>query len=103
MKSLAYGPPLAVLVLAVLPQMAFALDYGGGPTSPMTLEQEIDLAKKRIDLVKAHPGQGSGTPYLSPYGVIGATLITGGIFGGIFVAFVVRARQIENMRSRLVP
>lgn len=102
MKSLAYGPLLAILVSAVLPQMAFAQDYGGGPTSPMTMEQELELAKKRIELVKAHPGEGSGTPYLSPNGVIGAMLITGAVFGGIFVAFLVRAKQIEKIRARPV-
>ena len=102
MKSLAYGPLLAILALAVLPQMAFAEDYGGN-SSPMTMEQELELAHKRVELVKAHPGEGSGTPFLSPSGVIGAMAITGGVFGGIFVAFVLRAKQMEKIKARPVP
>jgi hypothetical protein len=103
MRSLAYSPLLAILVLAVLPQMAFAYDSGGGPSSQMTLEQELELAHKRVEMVKAHPGEGSGTPLLSANGVVGSMLITGGVFGGIFVAFVLRAKQMEKIRTSPFP
>lgn len=95
MKKFAYGMLLAVLLSAVLPQLAFAQQYPGYSGSPMTLEQELILAKKKVEMVQAHPGEGSGTPYLNANGVVGASVISGAIFGGIFVAFVVRAKQYE--------
>lgn len=103
MKKIAYGIVLAALLPAVVPHLAFA-QYGYHPDSTMTLEQELDLAKKKVEMVKAHPGEGSGTPYLDANGVLGASLISGAIFGGIFVAFVARARQFENaQKPRLAP
>jgi hypothetical protein len=102
MKKLAYGILLAVLLSAVLPQLAFAQQYPGyNSGNTMTLEQELDLAKKKVEMVREHPGEGSGTPYLSANGVVGASAISGAIFGGIFVAFVVRAKQYENAQKRL--
>lgn len=104
MKKIAYGIVLAVLLSAVVPQLAFA-QYGNYPQgSAMTLEQELDLAKKKVEIVKSHPGEGSGTPYLNTNGVLGASLISGVVFGGIFVAFVVRAKQFEIAhRTNLAP
>jgi len=102
MKKLAYGILFAVLLSAVLPQLAFAQQYPGYAGGPMTLEQELDLAKKKVEIVKAHPGEGSGTPYLNANGVVGASIISGAIFGGIFMAFVVRAKQYEFAQKRLV-
>lgn len=99
MKKTAYGIVFAVLLSAVVPQFAFA-QYGNyQQNGPMTLEQELELAKKKVEMVKAHPGEGSGTPYLDANGVLGASLISGAIFGGIFVAFVIRAKQFENARK----
>lgn len=88
----------ALVVLAAagpLVPLAFAQQYQT-PSGGMTLEEQLKLARERIELVKANPHAGSGTPYLDPGGVMGATAISGAIFGGIFVAFVVRARQIES-------
>jgi len=62
------------------------------------------LPKKRVELVREHPGDGSGTPFLSANGIVGATLISGSIFGGIFVAFVARAKQFGKLQKlRPVP
>lgn len=99
MKKFAYGILLAVLLSAVLPQLAFAQQYPGYSGNTMTLEQELDLAKKKVEMVREHPGEGSGTPYLSANGVVGASVISGAIFGGIFVAFVVRTKQYENAQK----
>ena len=103
-KKLAYGLLVAVLIPAVLPQLVFAQQYGGYPGNAMTLEQDLELAKKRVELVKEHPGDGSGTPFLSANGIVGATLISGSIFGGIFVAFVARTKHFEKLQKiRPVP
>jgi|SRR5579883_816658 len=100
MKKLVYGTLLAAVLSAALPQMAFAQQYGQyNSGNTMTVEQELDLAKKKVEMVKEHPGAGSGTPYLDANGVVGATLISGAIFGGIFVAFVMRAKQFEKAQK----
>ena len=101
MKKLTYSILFAVLLSAVLPQLAFAQQYPGYPSGTMTLEQELELAKKKVEIVRAHPGEGSGTPYLDANGVVGASIISGAIFGGIFMAFVVRAKQYEFAQKRL--
>jgi hypothetical protein len=88
------GTLLGFLAAGSLVPLAFAQSYGY--TSPMTLEQELQLARERIKAVQDHPGDGSGTPYLNANGVIGASIISGAIFGSIFVAFIARARQIEK-------
>ena len=104
MKKIVCGTFLVVLLSAVLPQLAFAQQYGNYPGSTMTLEQELELARKKVEIAKEHPGEGSGTPFLNANGVIGATIISGAIFGGIFVTFIVHARQIEKgQKIRPVP
>ena len=57
------------------------------------------MDQKLVD-VQANPHAGSGTPYLNANGVIGATIISGSIFGGIFIAFVIRAKQVEKARKQ---
>lgn len=89
------GALLGFLFAGTLAPLAFAQAYQN-PSGQMTLEQDLALARERVKTVQQHPGQGSGTPYLDAGGVVGASIISGAIFGGIFVAFVVRAKQIER-------
>lgn len=86
---------VALAAAGPLVPLAFAQQYSQ-PTGGPTLEEQLKLARERIEIVREHPGQGSGTPYLDPNGVVGATMISAAVFGGIFLAFVVRARQIEK-------
>lgn len=95
-KILLSGMALAFLAMGALAPLAFAQAYPQGQNVGMTLEDQLRLARERIQEVRENPGAGSGTPYLDASGVIGATIISGSIFGGIFVAFVVRAKQIEK-------
>ena len=99
-KNLIFAGTLLVFLAAgQLVPLAFAQVYGN-PTSQMTLEQSLRLARERVKEVQENPHAGSGTPYLDANGVIGATMISGAIFGGIFVAFAVRAKQIEKKRQQ---
>lgn len=66
--------------------------YGGS-----TLEETLKLAKAKLAEVKAHPGTGSGTPVLDANGVVGASIAVGAVFGGIFIAFVVKAKQAKKI------
>jgi hypothetical protein len=66
------------------------------PPGPATLEENLKLAREKIAEVKAHPATGSGTPVLDAGGVLGASIAVGAVFGGIFIAFVVRAKQAKK-------
>ena len=77
--------------------VAFAQYMGnvgqGGETGAGTLEENLELAQRRLEAVQANPASGSGTPYLDASGVVGASIIAGAVFGGIATAFFVRARS----------
>lgn len=92
---------LALFVASSFAPLA-AADYagiggnvGGKPT---TLEDELALARAKVQAVREHPQTGSGTPYLDANGVVGASIISGGIFGGIFIAFVIKTKQAEKAK-----
>lgn len=92
---------LALFVASSFAPFAAAQYAGVGGGGNPTLEEELKLARARIDAVQKNPHAGSGTPYLDANGVVGASIIAGAVFGGIFVAFVVRAKQAEKAkRSR---
>jgi len=65
----------------------------GGETGIGTLEEQLKLAKAKVDAAAANPGTGSGTPYLDASGVIGASIISLAVFGGISLVFFVRGRS----------
>jgi hypothetical protein len=94
-KTMLFGILLATFAAATLLPLAAAQVYEQ-PSNTMTVEQMLEKARERVQIVKEHPGQGSGTPYLDANGVIGASIISAAVFGGIFVTFIVRARQIEK-------
>jgi hypothetical protein len=91
-KSILAGIFLVFLATATALPLAEAQVYPSDKNG-LTLEEEIALAHKKVEEVKAHPGEGSGTPVLNANGVVGASTIVGAVFGGIFVAFVVQAKR----------
>ena len=66
--------------------VAFAQYMGnvgsGGETGTYTLEEALELQRRRIESANANPGAGSGTPVLSADGVFGAAAISAAVFGG---------------------
>lgn len=90
---------LALFVVSSFAPFAVAQYAGVGGGGQTTLEEQLKLARARIAAVQANPHAGSGTPYLDANGVIGASIISGAVFGGIFIAFVIRAKQIEKARG----
>ena len=64
-----------------------------GQTGQHTLEENLELAQRRIQAAQDNPASGSGTPYLDASGVLGASAIAGGVFGGIAAAFFIRGRS----------
>lgn len=63
-----------------------------GETGVFTLEESLELARRRLDAAEANPGSGSGTPFLDANGVIGASVISGAVFGGIAAFFFIKGR-----------
>ncbi|RNJ73657.1 MAG: hypothetical protein EB833_02325 [Thaumarchaeota archaeon S13] len=64
-----------------------------GETGKLTLEEALSLQAARVQYAVDNPGSGSGTPYLSADSVLGATVISAAVFGGIAATFFVRARS----------
>lgn len=82
---------------AFLPLVAAQSPYAQtGGTGASTLEETLKLARAKIADVQANPHTGSGTPVLDANGVLGASIVVGAVFGGIFIAFVVRAKQAKK-------
>jgi len=81
-KSIIFGALTAIFLLGTLGQ-AFAQYVGSVQSEPATLEETLALAKERIAIVKANPATGSGTPILDADGVVGASVISAALFGGI--------------------
>ncbi len=77
--------------------VAFAQYMGnvgsGGETGTFTLEEALELQRRRIESAEANPGSGSGTPVLSADGIFGAAAITAAVFGGIAAALLIRGRS----------
>ena len=77
--------------------VAFAQYMGNigseGQTGKYTLEEALELQRRRIESAEANPASGSGTPCLDAGGVVGASVIAGAVFGGIATAFFVKSKQ----------
>ena len=77
--------------------MAFAQYMGNvgsaGETGKYTLEEALELQRRRIESVQANPEAGSGTPVLSADGIFGAAAITAAIFGTMSGALFLKGRS----------
>jgi len=74
-------------------QSAYDTKIGKGG---VTLEEQLKLAHEKVTEAAANPHTGSGTPVLDAGGVLGSSIAVGAVFGGIFIAFVVRAKQAKK-------
>ncbi len=77
--------------------VAFAQYMGNvgseGQTGSYTLEEALEIQTRRVASAEANPATGSGTPYISADGVVGAAIIAGAVFGGIAGAFFLKGRS----------
>ncbi len=98
-KTILIASMLAVYVIGYYgaPGLVFAQYMGnvggGGEVTANTLEENLELARRRIEAAEANPASGSGTPYLDASGVLGASVIAGAVFGGIAGAFFFKGRS----------
>ena len=98
-KVLLTATMLAVLFFGAIgtASVAFAQYMGNvgdqGETGSYTLEEALELQRRRIEAAEANPASGSGTPYLDADGVGGAAAISAAIFGGIAGALFLKGRS----------
>jgi len=57
------------------------------------LDDYLQLAQDKVMLANDNPKAGSGTPMFAADGVVGALILSTGIFGGIAATFFIRGRQ----------
>lgn len=100
-KHILLGATALVLfvVSSILPMAAaqYAGVGGGGDT---TLEEQLELAKRKVQKAADNPATGSGTPYLDANGVVGGSVIVGAVFGGIAIAFIIKGRSGKFAKTR---
>ena len=88
---IATGVMLSILILPSVSSAAFAQYI---PTQGQTgLDDYLDLSKERVRLANENPHTGSGTPMFAVDGILGAIVLTTGVFGGISTAFFVKGRK----------
>ena len=98
-KVLLAASLVAVFVIGIYGThaVAFAQYMGNvgseGQTGSYTLEEALEIQRRRVAAAEANPASGSGTPYLDASGVVGASVIAGAVFGGIAGAFFIRGRS----------
>jgi hypothetical protein len=95
-KSIIFVALASVFLMGTFGQ-AFAQYMGNvgsaGETGKGTLEETLELAKRRIEAAEANPASGSGTPYLAADGVLGASAIAAAVFGGIAGALFFKGKH----------
>ncbi len=93
-KPILFGTVALTLLAAMsFVPLAVAQYAGVGGGGDITLEDQLELAKRKVDTAAANPASGSGTPYLDASGVVGGSVIVGAVFGGIAIAFILRGRS----------
>ena len=85
------GVIFTILILPSVSSVAFAQYLTqDGKTG---LDDLLQLAQDRVVLANDNPNAGSGTPMFAADGVLGALLLSTGIFGGIAATFFIKSRQ----------
>ena len=98
-RTLLLGTMLAVFFFGAIgaASVAFAQYMGNvgseGQTGQYTLEEALEIQRRRIEADEANPASGSGTPYLDADGVLGAAAISAAVFGGIAGALLLKGRS----------
>ncbi len=57
------------------------------------LYDEMETSKIKVEIATQDGAKGSGTPYFAADGVLGASILSGGIFGGIAAMLFVRGKK----------
>ena len=84
------GVVLSLLILPSAGNIAFAQYIPGQTTG---LDDLLEIQKERVRIAQENPSTGSGTPMFASDGIVGAILLSTGVFGGIAAAFFVKGRN----------
>ena len=88
---IATGVMLSILILPSVSGLAYAQYL---PTSGQTgLDDYLKLSQERVRIASENPHTGSGTPMFALDGVLGALVLSTGVFGGIATTFFVKGRK----------
>ena len=88
---IATGVMLSILILPSVSSLAYAQYL---PTSGQTgLDDYLKLSQERVRMANENPHTGSGTPMFALDGVVGAMVLSTGVFGGVATAFFVKGRK----------
>jgi len=55
--------------------------------------QGMETSKIKVEIANKEGAVGSGTPYFAADGVLGASLLSGGVFGGIAAMLFIRGKK----------
>ncbi len=88
---IATGVMFSILILPSVSSVAFAQYIS--PDGQTGLDDLLQLAQDRVALANDNPHAGSGTPMFAADGILGALILSTGIFGGIAATFFIRSRQ----------
>jgi len=84
------GIILSLLILPSVGNIAFAQYL---PDQTTGLDSYIEIQKERVKIAEQNPGTGSGTPIFAADGIVGAVLLSTGVFGGIAAVFFVKGSK----------
>jgi len=85
------GVMFSILILPSVSGIAFAQYITtDGQTG---LDDYLQLAQDRVTIANDNPKAGSGTPMFAADGVLGALILSTGIFGGVAGTFFIRSRH----------
>lgn len=90
-KIIVTGVILSILILPSVSSLAFAQYIPSQGTTG--LDDYLKLSQERVRIATENPGTGSGTPMFALDGILGALLLSTGVFGGVATAFFVRGRK----------
>ncbi len=97
-KTILFASIFAIYIIGYygMTGTAFAQYLGNvgesGETGAASLEETLELARRKVEYAEANPATGSGTPYLDASGILGSTAIAAAIFGGIAGALFFKGR-----------
>lgn len=85
------GVIFGFLILPSVSSFAFAQYFT--PDGKTGLDDYLQLAQDKVAIAKDNPQAGSGTPMFAADGVLGALILSTGIFGGVAATFFIKSRQ----------
>jgi len=91
------GIVLVILLVPSVTSTAYAVYLGNpgedGYIGAGTLEEALHHAREKAIAAEKDSAFGSGTPLLAADGVLGASAISAGVFGGIAAALIIKGRH----------